>query len=122
MVGETLQLSYDFRHSTFDAHPEVVWDCTNGNASVDFYGNVTALRPGREVITATSNLSGNIAEYEIKIEADPSTSVLSVEDDNTADVHFYNLEGAEVNGKLTPGLYLRRQGSKVTKIVVTSNL
>ena len=35
-----------------------------------------------------------------------------------APVEFFNLQGVRVNGELTPGMYIRRQGSSATKIIV----
>lgn len=53
---------------------------------------------------------------------DPNSGISSVEGDNASDVHYYNLDGTEISGTPAPGLYLRRQGSKVTKVVVTGNI
>ena len=40
-------------------------------------------------------------------------------DDENAPVEFYNLNGVRVNSdKLVPGLYIRRQGAKASKIIV----
>ena len=40
-------------------------------------------------------------------------------DDENAPVEFYNLNGVRVNSdNLTPGLYIRRQGAKASKIIV----
>lgn len=40
-------------------------------------------------------------------------------DNSNAPVEFYNLQGIRVNGdNLTPGIYVRRQGSAVSKILV----
>ncbi len=38
--------------------------------------------------------------------------------DNNAPVEFYDLSGRRVNGDVTPGIYIRRQGNEVSKIVV----
>ncbi len=39
--------------------------------------------------------------------------------DNNAPVEYYNLQGIRMNGDdLTPGLYIRRQGNTVNKVVV----
>lgn len=56
------------------------------------------------------------------IDPDDPSGVSSVEGENAADVHYYNLDGIEIKGTPAPGLYLRRQGSKVTKVVVTGNI
>lgn len=42
-----------------------------------------------------------------------------VNDNSNAPVEYYNLQGIRVNGNnLTPGIYVRRQGSEVVKILV----
>jgi hypothetical protein len=41
---------------------------------------------------------------------------ISVDNEN-APVEFFNLNGVRVSGT-TPGLYIRRQGNKATKVVV----
>jgi len=43
--------------------------------------------------------------------------VTEISDDENAPVEFFNLQGVKVNGN-EPGLYIRRQGSKATKIIV----
>lgn len=35
-----------------------------------------------------------------------------------APVEYFNLQGMRVQGKLVPGIYIRRQGSEVTKVLV----
>lgn len=39
------------------------------------------------------------------------------EDNSTAPVEYFNIQGIRVQGELTPGLYIRKQGSEVTKIM-----
>ncbi len=44
---------------------------------------------------------------------------ISVEPDSELPVEYYNLQGIRVAGdNLTPGIYVRRQGTKVTKVLV----
>lgn len=40
------------------------------------------------------------------------------DEDVNAPVEMYNLNGVRVNGDVAPGLYIRRQGSTVTKVVI----
>jgi hypothetical protein len=50
---------------------------------------------------------------------DPTTSVRSLSVDENAPVEVYNLNGVRVNGDNLPaGLYIRRQGQSVSKILV----
>lgn len=74
-VGETMQMSYRFSNSTFDATPQITWRCGSNNASVDYRGVVTALRAGQATITASSNLGGNVDSYTIEIAEINPTSV-----------------------------------------------
>ncbi len=38
-------------------------------------------------------------------------------DNNSAPVEFYNLQGVRVDGDLAPGIYIRRQGTNVQKVL-----
>lgn len=67
-VGEGMQMSYKFAHYTYDATPQITWNCGSSCASVDYSGYVTARSEGTAVITARSNLGGNVAQYTIRIE------------------------------------------------------
>lgn len=57
---------------------------------------------------------------EFKKKPDQTTGITDITVDNSnAPVEFYNLQGIRVNGdNLTPGIYVRRQGSAVSKILV----
>lgn len=44
--------------------------------------------------------------------------VADIELDQDAPVQYFNLQGVAVQGELTPGLYITRQGAKVSKVVV----
>lgn len=58
-------------------------------------------------------------EYRTRAEiaAGEGSGVTEISDDENAPVEFFNLQGVKVNGN-EPGLYIRRQGSKATKIIV----
>ena len=47
-----------------------------------------------------------------------TSGVADVAVDQDAEVEFFNLQGVRVEGELTPGLYIRRQGNQATKVVV----
>lgn len=52
-------------------------------------------------------------------ESTPSTGVAGIVADENAPVEYYNLNGVRVNGNnLTPGVYVKRQGTKVAKVLV----
>ena len=46
------------------------------------------------------------------------SGVTDVDADNNAEAVYYNLQGVRVAGELTPGMYICRQGDKVSKVVV----
>lgn len=37
--------------------------------------------------------------------------------DSTAPVEYFNIQGVRVQGDLVPGIYIRKQGTQVTKIL-----
>ena len=74
--------------------------------------------PGYQVY-ATYNgvLEGEASN--LSIGANGNTSgVEDLEVVEDAEVEFFNLQGVRVEGELTPGLYIRRQGNQATKVVV----
>ena len=46
------------------------------------------------------------------------SGVTDVDADNNAEAVYFNLQGVRVAGELTPGMYICRQGDKVSKVVV----
>lgn len=46
------------------------------------------------------------------------TAVETVDVDNDAPVRYFNLNGVEVDGNLAPGIYVRVQGNKASKVLV----
>ena len=49
---------------------------------------------------------------------DNVSGIEDVEISNEAPVEFYNLQGVRVDGELTPGLYIRRQGNNASKVLI----
>lgn len=47
-----------------------------------------------------------------------TSGVNDVEIFDEAPVEFYNLQGVRVDGELTPGLYIRRQGNSASKVLI----
>ena len=47
-----------------------------------------------------------------------TVGITDIEADNSAAAEYYNLQGVRMDGELTPGLYIRRQGNKATKVIV----
>lgn len=59
-----------------------------------------------------SSLTLKTVELNIK-----SSGIESIDADNDAPVEYYDLRGIRVSGD-APGLYIRRQGNKTTKVLV----
>ena len=47
-----------------------------------------------------------------------TTGIADIELGEEAPAEYYNLQGVRMEGELTPGLYIRRQGNKATKVIV----
>lgn len=48
-----------------------------------------------------------------------STGIAGIEADENAPVEYFNLNGVQVKAdNMTPGVYVRRQGKNVTKVMV----
>ena len=47
-----------------------------------------------------------------------TTGIAEIELGEEAPAEYYNLQGVRMDGELTPGLYIRRQGNKATKVIV----
>lgn len=59
--------------------------------------------------------------FTVIFDNDPSNAGVSniTVDDNNAKVEYFNLNGVSIDsGNLTSGLYIKRQGSKVSKVVI----
>ncbi len=59
------------------------------------------------------------AEYLINGKMDGVGDIITADIDNNAPVQYFNLQGIEMpSDNLPAGVYLRRQGKTVTKVVV----
>ena len=78
-------------------------------------------KQGAYVLTYKCN--NGLGVYAIAEEGwvDPNSGDNAVNDivaDTNVPVKYYNLNGVEMNGNLTPGLYITRQGDNVNKVIV----
>lgn len=75
---------------------------------------------GNKVFVRTVDTKGNarLTAYR-EIKADGTTSgVADIDAADAADAEYFNLQGIRVSGELTPGIYIRRQGTTATKVTV----
>lgn len=75
---------------------------------------------GNKVFVRTVDTKGNarLTAYR-EIKADGTTSgVADIDAADAADAEYFNLQGIRVCGELTPGIYIRRQGTTATKVTV----
>ena len=110
-------------------HDEWGWIYSQENATIDLgTWNKAVVKgvpeQGAGNWTISSGLKGEVL-YTIMFDAKNMQILVStvapsgVEDinvDEDAPVEYFNLQGQRVNGELTPGIYIRRQGSTVTKV------
>ncbi len=74
-----------------------------------------------DVIWTNSPLNEEGTPIYVTFTTNPVTSGITdiTVDNSNAPVEFYNLQGVRVNAdNLTPGIYVRRQGSQVSKVLV----
>lgn len=79
--------------------------------------NIAKVIVNARAYDVNGNLSGTMGEREITADGKITTSILDIDADVNAPVEFYNLQGVRVSGN-EPGLYIRRQGTNVTKVLV----
>lgn len=98
-VGETMQMTYRFSTSTFDATPHVTWQSNSSAVAINSNsGYVEAKSPGTATITARSNLGNNVAEYSIRVEKlDPTNIYIT-----TTQNEVYCDEGLQLRASVSP--------------------
>lgn len=114
----------------------VVNDVTTSeeNGVTTYNGDVKGLQLAGDTIVADVTLNGTISGNNVVMNIDVMWSGIPIKvtftsatsgitnitvDNSNAPVEFYNLQGVRVNAdNLTPGIYVRRQGSQVSKVLV----
>jgi len=84
---------------------EATWTSAEGVQSVVF-----------KCVTNGSLKRADIVTIKVTFEK-VAEGIADIEAEN-APAEYYNLQGVRMNGELTPGLYIRRQGHKVSKVVI----
>lgn len=93
--------------AAFNGRNGAVYAAARGNKAFEPLGGAATAAPsGWGVYMSRFNLP-----------ADVLTTIAPTIDDNNAPVEYYNLQGHQITAP-TPGLYLRRQGNRVEKVVV----
>lgn len=97
------------------------WASSNPEVATVDGGVVTAVAEGTATITYTvvDSYGCPHTEYcEVTVSANTAIDDITV-NGSDAPVEYYNLNGIRVNADhLTPGLYIKRQGTKATKVLV----
>ncbi len=110
-----------------DAAIVLSYDATDNNAlaslaDVTLTGNTLAITPkdhGSAELILKSQSRGHVAEHRFNVEIANVVGVENIYDDNNAPIEYFNLQGVSVDAdNLTPGVYVRRQGTKATKVVI----
>ncbi len=114
----------------------VVNDVTTSeeNGVTTYNGDVKGLQLAGGTIVADVTLNGTISGNNVVMNIDVMWSGIPIKvtftsatsgitnitvDNSNAPVEYYNLQGVRVNAdNLTPGIYVRRQGSQVSKVLV----
>lgn len=97
-------------HANFDYKSDATPEMINiVIASGDYFG-------GASVVGKDNSF---VVDYVKLVYSGGTSGIDGVEADNSAPVEYYNLNGVKVNaGQMAPGLYICRQGSKATKVLV----
>lgn len=91
---------------------------TFDNTEIDFFNNFKSA----SVEAGKYNVTGFISVYNTTVQVAPVkfekkvTAIDAIEAETNAPAEYYNLQGVRVSGD-EPGIYVVRQGDKVTKIV-----
>lgn len=63
-------------------------------------------------------LTFDLNKWTLEVASDSTTGIDVLVNDKDAPVEYYNLQGVRVNGILPGGLYLKRQGRDVSKVMI----
>ena len=78
--------------------------------------NVWTPEAGKSTNSVTFSTKANI--YTLKVTYKSTSGVADAAVDADAAVEYYNLQGVRIQGDLTPGLYIRRQGTSTSKVII----
>lgn len=91
----------------------------NTDAEVNFnIGGVSGKYYRLEQATGSLSLKCRVQRILFTIKPKPSTSAVTVVENPDAPCEWYTLQGARVDSPSAPGVYIRRQGTSVVKVLV----
>lgn len=120
--GENYQIEYfTTGYGNFPV-TSMLWESDRPDiATVDENGLVTAIGSGIATITGTVSTENRVegwSKFIVEVRNNSSLADLSVD---KANMEYFTLQGLPAGGErsaLAPGIYIRRQGKDVTKIIV----
>ena len=109
-------VSFEFENES--THPGYLAKCefSSGEYNAETYiwtGTAESL-----AIDGLNNDGKTVSFKSITVTFEETGSSLDIEADQDAPVEYYNLQGVRINGELTPGLYIRRQGNATSKVII----
>lgn len=116
--GKSLQLTADIKPVDADNRILTWVSDDEAVAIVDTEGNVTALTPGIALIIATTTDGSNLSASCLVTVVPGGNAIEEIDaDTHNGETRYYNLQGIRVD-KLAPGVYLKVQGTKTSKVIV----
>lgn len=98
------------------------WTTSDPEVAVVDGGVVNAVGEGSATVTYTvvdDKGCPYVISCDVFVSGEAGINNVEADDDSDAPVEYYNLNGVRVNsGALAPGLYIKRQGAHVTKVIV----
>lgn len=119
--GETTRIAVSITKDDDVTIVSETWATSNHNVATVANGVVTAVAKGSATIsyTVVDGYGLQHTEYcDVTVIADSGIEEITA-NGSDAPAEYFNLNGMRVNGKaLTPGIYIKRQGGKHTKVLV----
>ena len=109
-------IAFEFENES--THPGYLAKC---DFSAGEYNAETYIWTGTAESLAIDGLNNDgktVSFKSITVTFEETGSSLDIEADQDAPVEYYNLQGVRINGELTPGLYIRRQGTATSKVII----
>lgn len=113
---EIKSVSFEFENAAKHGGYLAKCDFNSGEFNAEtgvWTGNAESLE-----IDGLNNDGGTISFKSITVNFEETSSAIDIEADQNAPVEYYNLQGVRINGELTPGLYIRRQGTATSKVII----